>query len=221
MNRNPVQNHMGKLTRIAILIAILLIMGFTPLGYFNVNPLMKITFNMIPVVVGAILLGPSSGALLGGVFGLTSFFQPLTGADPLGALMLSQSLRSAIFLFILCLVPRILAGWLTGLVFKGLNHALGKKEIGKIAAVSITALAGSILNTVLFVAAFIGLFSTNELVTQAFGTTSIWVMITILVTTNAIAEAVVCTVVGGAIGRVLLRFLPIRTLKKTDSNLPG
>ena len=63
-----------RLVQMSILIAIMLILAFTPLGYLKVGAI-DITFMTIPVVVGAILLGPASGAVLGGVFGLTSFIQ--------------------------------------------------------------------------------------------------------------------------------------------------
>ena len=68
----------------AMLMAILLIMSFTPLGYLNVGPL-AISFNMIPVAIGAITLGPLGGLILGAVFGLTSFLQCIkkVGAKPL------------------------------------------------------------------------------------------------------------------------------------------
>ena len=60
----------------AMLCAILLVMSFTPLGYLNIGPL-AISFNMIPVAIGAIALGPVGGLILGGVFGITSFLQCL------------------------------------------------------------------------------------------------------------------------------------------------
>ena len=68
------KNKTRKLTQMALLTAIILLMAFTPLGYLRTG-VVEITFIMIPVVVGAILMGPGAGAILGGVFGLTSFIQ--------------------------------------------------------------------------------------------------------------------------------------------------
>ena len=56
------------------MIAILLLMAYTPLGYLNIGPL-AITFNIIPVAISAITMGPVGGAIAGAVFGLTSFGQ--------------------------------------------------------------------------------------------------------------------------------------------------
>ena len=50
-----------KLVTIGLLTAILLLMAYTPLGYLNIGPL-AITFNMIPVAIAAITLGPAGGA---------------------------------------------------------------------------------------------------------------------------------------------------------------
>ena len=60
----------------AMLCGILLMMSFTPLGYLNIGPL-AISFNMIPVAIGAIALGPMGGMILGAMFGITSFLQCL------------------------------------------------------------------------------------------------------------------------------------------------
>ena len=50
-----------QMVQTAILAAILIVMAFTPLGYFNLGPVM-ITLLMIPVVIGAIVVGPAAGA---------------------------------------------------------------------------------------------------------------------------------------------------------------
>jgi Predicted membrane protein len=199
------------MARLAVLAAILIVMGFTPLGYLKVNPAMTITFNMIPVVIGAIVLGPSGGAILGLVFGLTSFSQALTGADVLGTMLLNQSALSAVLLFVMCVVPRVLAGLLPGLLFRALNKGANDEppvELRRMMAIVLTTLCGSVANTVFFISAFVGFFGTNELVTSAFGTTSIWSIVLVLLTINALVEAVVCAVVGTTIGRVMLRFVP-------------
>lgn len=195
----------GKMARMAVLAAILIIMGFTPLGYLRVG-VMMITFNMIPVVIGAVTIGPMGGAILGAVFGLTSFSQALTGADALGTALLGHSLLSAILLFIMCFVPRVLAGWLPGLFFRALGKNASTRK--RVVMFALSSLVGSVANTVFFVSAFVGFFATNDIVTGAFGTTSVWAMVTILITANAVVEAIVCTIVGTGIGQAMVHFLP-------------
>lgn len=111
--------------QLALLVAVELVMTYTPLGYLHVGPL-SITFLMIPVVLGAILIGPAAGAVLGGVFGLTSFAQCF-GAEAFGVVLLGISpLRT----FLVCVPTRILAGWLPGLIFQAIYKAEAAADIG-------------------------------------------------------------------------------------------
>ena len=57
----------SQLVILGLMTAILLLMAYTPLGYLNIGPL-AVTFNMIPVAVAAITLGPVGGAVTGAVF---------------------------------------------------------------------------------------------------------------------------------------------------------
>ena len=75
------------MVEMALLIAIILIMAFTPIGYIKTFGL-EITLIVVPVAVGAVVLGPAAGAILGGVFGLTSFIQCF-GMSAFGAMLLS------------------------------------------------------------------------------------------------------------------------------------
>ena len=51
-----------QLTLLGLMTALLLLMSFTPLGYLNIGPL-AITFNVIPVAVSALALGPVGGLI--------------------------------------------------------------------------------------------------------------------------------------------------------------
>ena len=66
----------SQLTILGLMAGILFLMAYTPLGYLNIGPL-AVTFNVIPVAVCAIVLGPTGGAIAGAVFGLTSFMQAI------------------------------------------------------------------------------------------------------------------------------------------------
>ena len=52
------------LVEMALLVAIILIMAFTPIGYIRTGGL-EITLIVVPVAVGAVTLGPTAGAILG------------------------------------------------------------------------------------------------------------------------------------------------------------
>ena len=137
----------------AILTAIIILMAFTPIGYIKTAGL-EITLIMIPVAVGAILMGPGTGALLGTIFGITSFIQCF-GFSAFGAVLLELN---PIYTFILTIVPRVLMGWLVGLIFRTL-HRIDKTNFISFAVAS---LSGAVLNTVLFIGGLFLLFGNTE-----------------------------------------------------------
>ena len=57
------KNKTLEMVQLAVLIAIMLILAFTPLGYLCIGPL-AISLMTIPVVIGAMILGPAGGAVL-------------------------------------------------------------------------------------------------------------------------------------------------------------
>ena len=99
-----------RLTLYGLLTGILILMACTPLGYLNIGPL-AITFNMIPVAIAAITLGPAGGAIIGAVFGMTSFLQCLgvLGMSGMGAATFAIS---PFLTFVQRMLPRVLMGLL-------------------------------------------------------------------------------------------------------------
>ena len=114
MNKN-ISAKTSRMVQLAILTAIIFLMGFTPIGFLHVGAV-EITFIMIPVIIGAIVIGPGAGAFLGAMFGLASFIQCF-GMSAFGSTLLGIQ---PVFTFLVCMVPRILMGWLCGLIFRGL-----------------------------------------------------------------------------------------------------
>lgn len=187
-----------KLVQLALFTAIIAIMNLTPLGYIQVTGI-AITLLGIPVTVGAIFLGPLSGAILGGVFGLTSFIRCF-GLDPFGVFLLGIN---PVLTFILCLVPRILMGWLAGFIFLGMKKVDKKKNI----AFAVTNLAGPLLNTVLFMGTLVLFFYNNATfskdIVAGTGATNVIAFIIAAVGVNALVEAGTCFVIGTAVSKVL------------------
>ena len=91
------------LTRVALLVAIELVMKAVGLGSVPMGPL-YMSFLTLPIAVGAITMGPAVGAILGGVFGAVSFYDAITGASAMtGALFQVSPLNT----FILCVGMRV------------------------------------------------------------------------------------------------------------------
>ncbi len=132
-----------RLVGTALLAALVLLLQFfvvIPLGAFTV------TLTLLPIMLGAILYGPATGAFLGGVFGVAVSVQVITGA---AGVMSTQMLQMApVVTILVCLLKGILAGLGAGWIYKLLRG--GKSNT---VAVLLSAVSCPLINTGLFVAA--------------------------------------------------------------------
>lgn len=127
-------NKTFQLVITSLFAAIIILMAFTPLGYI---PLVVInaTIIHIPVILGALFCGPKKGAVLGFIFGFTSFIKNTVMPTSLSAFVFSPVLAgsmlgaSGVFksLFI-CFVPRILVGVLPFFVYIAVKKALDSEK---------------------------------------------------------------------------------------------
>lgn len=185
-----------RLTITAVLTALIFVMSFTFIGYLKVGVVL-ITFIPIPVVIGAIIGGPVIGAVLGAVFGITSLIQCF-GMDVFGTKLMSISPAMTV---ILCLVPRILMGLFSGLIYKGMK----KTKANELVSFSVTSFSGGFLNTVLFVGLLVLTFGKSDYL-KSFGD-NIAAIVGALVTFNAVIEWAACLVIGTAVSKALSSFL--------------
>ena len=59
------------LASVALMMAVVILLANTPLGMIQL-PVIKATTVHIPVILGAVILGPMAGSILGGTFGICS-----------------------------------------------------------------------------------------------------------------------------------------------------
>ena len=195
--RNP---KIRQMVQLAILTALLLVLALTPIGYLRLGPF-SITFMPVPVVIGAILLGPGGGAFLGLVFGLTSFAQCF-GIDPMGTTLMTINI---FYTFVMTVVTRTLVGYLTALVFRGMRslfEKLPKSDKTKPVTYAIASAAGPLFNTVLFMSAMYIFFGKEQVVLDAFaltGAVPFFVFVFGLVFANAMVELLVTLLIGTAV----------------------
>lgn len=188
-----------RLTQLSVLIALLIIFGFTSIGYIKIG-VIEITLNIIPVAVGAIVLGPSAGAICGAVFGLTSFWQAISGMSAFGEMLVNVS---PVLTFILCFVPRILEGLLTGFIFKGLSKVCKSNSI----PCAVSGLSCPLLNTLMFVGSFILLFGQTDVFSSLYGqsaATNIISFFAWFVGLNGLVEAIAGFIISSAVSKALL-----------------
>lgn len=185
-----------RLTQIGLIVAIIVVMAFTPLGYFRTAGL-EITLLMIPVTVGAIILGANAGAIFGLTFGLTSF--AIASSSTFGATLLNISPLKT---FILCVGARVIAGWLAGVTFK----VTKKLKYG----FEITSLLGPLYNTIFFMGMLVGFFYNTEYIQQmatVLGAANPITFIIAFVGLQGVVEAIVCFIISGLISRNLYKVL--------------
>ena len=186
----------SQLTILGLMSGILFLMAYTPLGYLNIGPL-AVTFNVIPVAICAVVLGPTGGAVAGAVFGLTSFLQAMGigGTSALGAALFQiNPFLSAVQ----CFVPRILDGLLIGFIYRGM-----RKKTNVYASCAVTGFFSAFLNTLFFMTALVGLFGNTEYVQGLIGGRNVILFCCAFVGINAVCEMVSSTIITGAVGAAL------------------
>ncbi len=191
------------LVQMALLVAIILLMAFTPIGYIRITPALEITLIVVPVAVGAVLMGPLGGAVLGGVFGITSFARCF-GLDFFGTTLLGIN---PVATFLVCVPTRVLAGWIAGLVFCVMQKGKHTKKISYYAA----NLACPVCNTVFFMTLLCLCFFRTDFIQQMASQmevgNNVLAFVVVFVGINGLIEAAACFLVGSVISRVLVQVL--------------
>ena len=199
--------HLLAMVKLAMLVALLMIFCFTSIGFLKIG-IVEITFNMIPVVIGAIVIGPAAGAFLGALFGAASFWQCF-GQSTFGTLLFGVN---PFFTVLICFVPRILAGLLPGLIFRAMT-----KKKDNIAAYFVSAAVGSLTNTVLFVGGFCLLFKDTMLGMASDNGLSPLAFIATAFLLNASVELVANTAIVAAVSKAVTKAEKSRSvLSKTS-----
>lgn len=189
---------------VALMAAIVVLLANTPLGMIQL-PVIKATTVHIPVIIGAVLLGPAAGAILGGVFGICSMISNTT-APTLLSFAFSPFLSSdfagifkALWISIGCrIMIGVIAGWLW--------IALKKVKVNPWIALPVTGFVGSMVNTVFVMGSIYILLASQYAEAKSVAIDAVWGLIMGTVTASGIPEAVAAAVLVTALGKVLLEF---------------
>ncbi len=194
------------LTSVALMAAIVILLANTPLGMIQL-PVIKATTVHIPVILGAVLLGPMAGAILGGVFGICSLISNTT-APTLLSFAFSPFMSTtgipgaikAIWISVGCRVMiGVIAGWLW--IF------LRKLKVNTTVALPITGFVGAMVNTVFVMGSIYILLAAEYAGARNVAADAVWGLIMGTVTASGIPEALAAAVLTGFIGKVLLKVL--------------
>ena len=188
---------------VALMAAIVIVLANTPLGMIQL-PIIKATTVHIPVILGAILLGPGAGAILGAVFGICSLVSN-TMAPTLLSFAFSPFLSTtgipgalkAIWISVGCrILIGVVAGWLWVL--------FTKIKLNQFIALPIVGFIGSMVNTVTVMGSIYFLFAQQYAEAKEVALTAVFGLGMGTGTASGISEAIAAAILVLALGKVLV-----------------
>ena len=194
------------LATLAMLCGVLLVMGMTGIGFIPL-PVIKATTMHIPAILGAILLGPSAGAVLGGVFGLCSIWVNTTSpgllAFAFSPFMSNEGLIGAVKSLWIALGCRILLGVIAGWLWRLLHKCIKQDYI----ALPITAAVSTICHTLLVMGSIYVLLAQQYAAAKNVAVTAVFGLVMGTVTASGIPEAIAAAILVTIIGKALLHLM--------------
>ncbi len=183
------------MVQLALLTAIVLVLQLAGIAIklpFLATP---VSLVLIPIVLGAIVLGPLAGAWLGLVFGLEVFIVcGVMGGDPTFTAILFQN--SPFLTFLTCVVKSTVAGYVAGLCYRLL------KKKNRTLAMVLAAVIAPILNTGIFILGCLlmaNVFRANFL---ADGVTLMYFLVIGCAGVNFLVEFAINVAFAPALGRI-------------------
>ena len=188
---------------LAMFCGVLLVMGMTGIGFIPL-PVIKATTMHIPVILGAVLLGPSAGAVLGGVFGLCSIWVNTTTPNLLSfafsPFMTQEGLPGVLKSLWIALGCRILLGVIAGWLWKLLKKVIKQDYV----ALAVTAAVSTLCHTILVMGSIYVLLAQQYAEAKNVAITAVFGLVMGTVTASGIPEAVAATILVAVIGKTLL-----------------
>ena len=186
-----------KMVLFSMLLAIEVILSFTPLGFLRVG-FLSVTMLHIPVIICAMALGKRYGAALGFVMGFCSFynatFQPTITSFCFTPFFSMGGVEGNWTSLLIAFIPRIALGYGAGAIYERLKSKNGRT------AAALSGLSGALINTI-GVLGGIWIFF-KEPYEAVLGNTIVALLMT-TVGVNSIAEAVVGVIAAMAVHTVL------------------
>ena len=204
MNRKKMDTR--YMATLAMFCGILLVMGATGIGFIPL-PVIKATTMHIPVILGAVLLGPAAGAVLGGVFGLCSIWANTTSpgllAFAFSPFMTTEGLPGVLKSLWIALGCRILLGVIAGWLWRGFKRVLKQDYL----ALPVTAAIATICHTILVMGCIYLLLAQQYAQAKNVAITAVFGLVMGTVTASGIPEAIIAAVLVTVIGKALLHLM--------------
>ena len=187
---------------VAMMAAIVVLLANTPLGMIQL-PIIKATTTHIPVILGAILLGPLAGTILGCVFGICSMINNTIAPALLSfafSPFLSTSLIGAVKALWVAVGCRAMIGLVSGWLWIGLK----KVKAPDLIALPIVGFVGSMTNTAFVMGSIYFMLAAQYAQAKQVAITAVYGLVMGTVTGSGVMEAIAALVLVTAIGKVLI-----------------
>ena len=152
-------------------------------------------------------MGPKKGAVLGGVFGLTSFinntFNPTITSFVFTPFYTMGEISGGWQSIIICFLPRVLVGVIPYFVYRICSRLFKKQKLSL--SLGIAGVMGSLTNTILVMNFIYGFFGDVYAEVNKAATKTVYGFILLLIGKNGIPEAMIAAVVVAFLAQVLLK----------------
>jgi uncharacterized membrane protein len=188
---------------LAMLCGVQLVMGMTGIGFIPL-PVIKATTMHIPVILGAVLLGPAAGGVLGGLFGLCSIWANTTTPGLLSfafsPFMTTEGFFGVLKSLWIALGCRILFGLIAGWIWCVLKKLVKQEYI----ALPLTAAVSTVCHTCLVMGSIYFLLAAEYAAAKNVAITAVFGLVMGTITASGIPEAIIAAVLVTVIGKALL-----------------
>ena len=180
------------LVQMALLTAVIMALHFSGVAIPAFGT--KISLVLIPIALGAMLLGPTAGAVLGFIYGMTVFVSlGVLHMDPFTAFLFDHN---PVATFLICTVKTTAAGLVAGLVYRALS---GKHSF--LAVLLASALVPTI-NTGVFVIGCFTIYNTISQVAAGSGYSAAYFILIICAGANYALELAINLIFSPALERI-------------------
>lgn len=194
------------LASVALMMAVVILLANTPLGMIQL-PVVKATTVHIPVILGAILLGPMAGVILGGTFGICSMISntmaPTLLSFAFSPFMSMTGISGAVKAVWISVGCRILIGLFAGWFW----ILLSKCRMNNTVALAVTGFLGSMVNTVAVMGSIYKLLALQYAQVKNVAVDAVWGLIMTTITASGVPEAIAAAVLVALIGKIMLKFV--------------
>ena len=201
-------NNVKKDTRwsvtVALMMAVVILLANTPLGLIQL-PIIKATTVHIPVIIGAIVLGPMAGAILGTTFGVCSLISntmaPTLLSFAFSPFMSTTGIPGALKALWISIGCRMLLGIAAGWFWILLRKLSVNQNIGLI----LTGFLASMFHTIVVMGSIFVLLAGQYATARDVAENMVFGLIMGTVLGSGVPEAIAAAILVFAIGKVLLK----------------